>query len=668
MSGKNKIGTSLIWLVLVGVLPIVAFSAGMAWLFVDRQQQAIEDELKTAASALGVAVDRELQSEITAMQVLTIGRSSDRIDLADFLERSRLVMAEHPAWLDVALVDPRSHLIVEGILPRPAPAPTSSDPAAVDKVVATGKSVIVGAFAKGKIVDRPMILLMAPITRGHEVRYVMAVVLDQSAVSSIFQEQHMAASWTGAVIDAQMRLAGRSRNPEQFVGKQATPTLADRIVAAESGLFAAFNQEGNKVYTVFSRSPLTGWSVAIGVPASEVEDPIRRTVLIVVASGVGLIILGLVLAGILGRAVLRQRHAYEAALFESRENYRLLIECVPVPMALVGSGGELAILNRKFIETFGYLPQDLPTLERWWVLAYPDEIARTESVAAWRRRVEAARINHTEIQPREVQIICKSGNVKIVSIFGVWVTDQILTVLEDITERKLNQQRIEQLIAEQKAMLENHLVGIVKVENRMITWANPAFEKMLGYAPGELANTPTRQNYPSEEAYLSFGAAAYPLLNAGKLFRTQVEHVRKDGQRIWVDVSGAALDPDCKVSLWGFIDITDRVRLTNELRELARTDTLTGLANRRALIEAAEAEFQRCKRFGSSAAVLMIDIDNFKQINDTYGHETGDRSLVALATTLKSMARSTDIPSRYGGEEFVFLLVGTDLQGGNGNG
>jgi two-component system, cell cycle response regulator len=96
---------------------------------------------------------------------------------------------------------------------------------------------------------------------------------------------------------------------------------------------------------------------------------------------------------------------------------------------------------------------------------------------------------------------------------------------------------------------------------------------------------------------------------------------------------------------------------------LSRTDALTGLANRRELNKFATSEFQRSKRFDSAAAVLMIDIDHFKKINDTYGHDTGDEALVALAALLKKMARSTDLPARFGGEEFAFLLAGTDALG-----
>jgi two-component system, cell cycle response regulator len=110
-------------------------------------------------------------------------------------------------------------------------------------------------------------------------------------------------------------------------------------------------------------------------------------------------------------------------------------------------------------------------------------------------------------------------------------------------------------------------------------------------------------------------------------------------------------------------DITERVRLTTELQMLARTDPLTKLANRRVFVETAQAEFLRCKRFGTAAAILMIDIDHFKRVNDRYGHQSGDDALVAMANVLLALDRATDLPARFGGEEFVVLLPGTDLAG-----
>lgn len=112
-------------------------------------------------------------------------------------------------------------------------------------------------------------------------------------------------------------------------------------------------------------------------------------------------------------------------------------------------------------------------------------------------------------------------------------------------------------------------------------------------------------------------------------------------------------------------DITDRLRLTKELQLLARTDPLTKLSNRRVFVEAAQAEFQRCKRFDTAASILMIDIDHFKRVNDRYGHQAGDDALVAMASVLMETQRGTDLPARFGGEEFVVLLPGTDLAGAN---
>ncbi len=142
---------------------------------------------------------------------------------------------------------------------------------------------------------------------------------------------------------------------------------------------------------------------------------------------------------------------------------------------------------------------------------------------------------------------------------------RVVVTHTEITTRVLNAQRIEVLLHEQKVILDNELVGIVTVKDRRIVWANPAFEKMLGYESGELNGTFTRQNYPSEEAFQSFGAAAYPVLSDDKVFRTQIEHVRKDGRHIWVDVSGAMMDQQSGQSLWGFIDITERKQLGEEV-------------------------------------------------------------------------------------------------------
>jgi diguanylate cyclase (GGDEF)-like protein len=104
-------------------------------------------------------------------------------------------------------------------------------------------------------------------------------------------------------------------------------------------------------------------------------------------------------------------------------------------------------------------------------------------------------------------------------------------------------------------------------------------------------------------------------------------------------------------------------RLFEDLRVQSYTDSLTGLFNRRQLFALAEHEFQRARRFGRSLSAIMLDIDHFKQVNDTFGHAAGDQVLSNVARRLKAAVRSIDIVGRYGGEEFVLLLPETQLHG-----
>jgi diguanylate cyclase (GGDEF)-like protein len=99
-------------------------------------------------------------------------------------------------------------------------------------------------------------------------------------------------------------------------------------------------------------------------------------------------------------------------------------------------------------------------------------------------------------------------------------------------------------------------------------------------------------------------------------------------------------------------------------RRLASTDELTQLANRRHFDEALQAEVIRAERFGDPVAVVVADLDNFKEVNDRFGHDVGDRVLQTFADVIRENVRDVDLPARYGGEEFTVLLPGTDGEGG----
>lgn len=107
-------------------------------------------------------------------------------------------------------------------------------------------------------------------------------------------------------------------------------------------------------------------------------------------------------------------------------------------------------------------------------------------------------------------------------------------------------------------------------------------------------------------------------------------------------------------------DVTEHKALTARLKRLARTDGLTGVNNRRHLLTLAERETARARRYARPLSVLLIDVDHFKQVNDSYGHAAGDEVLVRLTRAMLAMLRSTDALGRLGGDEFAILLPETD--------
>jgi diguanylate cyclase (GGDEF)-like protein len=110
-----------------------------------------------------------------------------------------------------------------------------------------------------------------------------------------------------------------------------------------------------------------------------------------------------------------------------------------------------------------------------------------------------------------------------------------------------------------------------------------------------------------------------------------------------------------------YVDITDITNKANELERLATTDPLTGLFNRRHFLECLDAEWSRFQRYYRSVSVLMIDIDHFKSVNDSYGHAVGDEAIKAVAAACLGGKRKSDIVGRIGGEEFAVLLPETSL-------
>ncbi|MBE0470005.1 MAG: diguanylate cyclase [Methyloprofundus sp.] len=191
-----------------------------------------------------------------------------------------------------------------------------------------------------------------------------------------------------------------------------------------------------------------------------------------------------------------------------------------------------------------------------------------------------------------------------------------------------------------------------------ILWANKVFYDMTGYAQEEIIGQTPRilQGPLTDRATLDKIRAA---LEAWQPVRAEILNYRKDGSVYWNEFQIAPIANDKGwFTHWVSIqrDVTERKAIEAELQQLAFYDTLTGLPNRRLMEDRLQQTMAASKRNQNYAAVMFLDLDNFKSLNDTHGHAPGDLLLIEVAHRLKACVREVDTVARFAGDEFVVLL------------
>ena len=214
----------------------------------------------------------------------------------------------------------------------------------------------------------------------------------------------------------------------------------------------------------------------------------------------------------------------------------------------------------------------------------------------------------------------------------------------------------------------DHLAQGISVFNRELDLVlfNNRFVQLLGFPPGlvhigtsfaELIGYNARRGEYGEGDIEAL--VAERVARAGAFTPHVMERERPDGTII--EIRGNPLPGGGFVTI--YTDITERKRVERRLEELATTDELTRTSNRRHFFFMAEQEVARARRTGNPAALLMIDADNFKKVNDSWGHTVGDEVLRELVRRCRDNIRTVDTLARYGGEEFACLLPETTAEG-----
>ena len=343
-------------------------------------------------------------------------------------------------------------------------------------------------------------------------------------------------------------------------------------------------------------------------------------------------------------------------LTESRSQMEALLDALPDPVWLKDTEGVFLVCNRAFERMMGAPASELVGRTDHDFL--PAELADffrrkdKEAIVAAQPKVNEERIIHAESRR---SILLETIKTAVPGTAGKPIG--VLGIARDITERKRAEERLH--LMSRVFSSSGEAIVITDAGNRILA-VNGEFTKLTGYSQEEVIGKNPRILSAGEtprEVYEEMWAA----LAEHDCWRGELWDRRKSGEPYPKRLSISVVrDAEGRVLnyIGSFEDITDRRAAEDRIRFLAHHDALTGLPNRLSLSERIDQSMAFARRFDLVLAVMLIDLDHFKAINDTLGHSAGDQLLVQVAQRLQATVRESDIVARLGGDEFVVVLTG----------
>ena len=344
----------------------------------------------------------------------------------------------------------------------------------------------------------------------------------------------------------------------------------------------------------------------------------------------------------------------EIAAQDRADLFRLLADNVPVSIAYYERAGNTCqFANRLYAQTFGHDERSIIGLRVEQVIG--DEAA--SQIKPQADRVLAERVVATyEREVRDADGSTRSIEVHLLPHVSVDAGDTVgaFVLIADITRHRQAERAVRQSQERLTKFMQASVEGIVFHRDGLITDVNPPLLQMLGHTLDEMLGRPTLDFVAPDQR-----ERVRAVIVAGDEISYESVAMHKHGLRIPVEfIVRTMMHGDERLRMTIVRDLRDRQAAQARIHYLAHHDALTGLPNRGAFLERVEAILAQAARQGGEAALLFVDIDHFKRVNDSLGHLAGDALLRVVAQRLTAALRSTDLVARFAGDEFVVLLTG----------
>jgi signal transduction histidine kinase len=304
---RVRLGSILTTLVLVTSVPSAVLAGWLTWTSGTQQQALIHAQNIEKARAVSAAIDLDVERTMGALVALTTLDPIDQADLHHFTEIAARLLPIHTAWRSVRLIDPQYRVAASTY----AGDDLSGDPEWIDRVCQTRRGAVstVRQWRTGEWI----VNVGVPVIRGGAVRYVLAARVGANSLTEALHRQNAPEGGVLTLLDVQQTIIARTRNADRYVGSRPGTDFVERTREAETGSQRSVLLEGTASYSAWFRSPVTGWTIALGMPSEPIDRAVRRRTAALIISGMATLGIGLTVALVLGRRIVRAETGAAAA-------------------------------------------------------------------------------------------------------------------------------------------------------------------------------------------------------------------------------------------------------------------------------------------------------------------------------------------------------------------